>query len=578
MPTASSAPQKGAWSRAMSAPGTANRLLLLGAVLQVLFFILYLINGDVHVDEAMLVLNARSLARSGTDIFGEKLPVYFDTWLYGGQSSLATYLTALFIRLFGNHLWIARLPLALTSLAGLFALKGLVRLLFPNQFMLQNIILLLGAVEPWRLYQSAWVLDCAYLPFMLIFALYFLVHAVEKPKARLLFYALSMACFALGLYAYMAAAILIPVLLVILYLSLLIQKKMQFRYALWSVAVLLVCALPFLLLGLVQMGVLQDCSFLGFSVSAMDGYTRGNSTTIFGAHTPSACIGAAFSNLGGVLYNCLVPDLMLLQSARYPGLSGNVSNYPFAHTVGGLLALAGLLLFLWPKKHRKPETDFAKSPTARLVIGSLLGTFLVYAMVVNYASNAMYRYAGFYMLLHILEAFGVCWLLQTFSSPVLPRILTGLVVVSLALTGFAFGNFATHNSALYGKSFAQALAAARDSGAQEILFVDSTDPYFRERESVFLRFYADDKIEQMTPLEPELRARGGVSAGNPDIAPRLRSITKDGRWRYVEVQESKDLTQACYIFFGTVPKLDAAQQKLYTVKNYNNFCVTLIRK
>ena len=93
----------------------------------------------------------------------------------------------------------------------------------------------------------------------------------------------------------------------------------------------------------------------------------------------------------------------------------------------------------------------------------------------------------------------------------MPRLLAGLAVVSLALTGFAFGNFATHNSALYGKSFEQALTAARDSGSSEILLVDSQDPYFRERESVFLRFYADDKIDQMTPLEPELRARGGLS-------------------------------------------------------------------
>ena len=79
MQTASSAPRKGALTRALSAPGTANGLILLGAVLQVLFFILYLINGDVHVDEAMLVLNARSLAREGTDIFGQRMPVYFDT-------------------------------------------------------------------------------------------------------------------------------------------------------------------------------------------------------------------------------------------------------------------------------------------------------------------------------------------------------------------------------------------------------------------------------------------------------------------------------------------------------------------
>ena len=173
-------------TRALSAPGTANGLILLGAVLQVLFFILYLINGDVHVDEAMLVLNARSLAREGTDIFGQRMPVYFDTWLYGGQSSLATYLAAVFIRLFGNQIWIARLPLALTAFASLFALKGLTRLLFPGQYTVQNTVLLLSIIEPWRLYQSAWTLDCATCLCAAVCPV-LLVHAVEKPKARLLF-------------------------------------------------------------------------------------------------------------------------------------------------------------------------------------------------------------------------------------------------------------------------------------------------------------------------------------------------------------------------------------------------------
>lgn len=73
---------------------------------------------------------------------------------------------------------------------------------------------------------------------------------------------------------------------------------MKFRYALWSVAVLAVCALPFLLLGLVQAGLLKDCNFLGLSITAMDSYARDNSTTIFGtAGFVYAVFQRAFSNL-----------------------------------------------------------------------------------------------------------------------------------------------------------------------------------------------------------------------------------------------------------------------------------------
>ena len=96
MQTASSAPRKGALTRALSAPGTANGLILLGAVLQVLFFILYLINGDVHVDEAMLVLNARSLAREGTDIFGQRMPAASPPWPPTWQRRLSACLATKF--------------------------------------------------------------------------------------------------------------------------------------------------------------------------------------------------------------------------------------------------------------------------------------------------------------------------------------------------------------------------------------------------------------------------------------------------------------------------------------------------
>ena len=51
-------------------------------------------------------------------------------------------------------------------------------------------------------------------------------------------------------------------------------------------------------------------------------------------------------------------------------------------------------------------------------------------------------------------------------------------------------------------------------------------------------------------------------------------ILLSGRIRW----ENRDLTDDCYIFFGTVPQLDKTRQQEYAVKNYNDFCVTLVRK
>ena len=44
------------------------------------------------------------------------------------------------------------------------------------------------------------------------------------------------------------------------------------------------------------------------------------------------------------------------------------------------------------------------------------------------------------------------------------------------------------------------------------------------------------------------------------------------------MEENRDLTGDCYIFFGTVPQLDKTRQQEYAVKNYNDFCVTLVQK
>ena len=79
---------------------TKYRIMLLFAfILHIGVFIYFMVKKPINIDEAMTVLNANSLAKSGTDILGEKLPIYFDTWLHGGQSPFATYLVAIMIKL-----------------------------------------------------------------------------------------------------------------------------------------------------------------------------------------------------------------------------------------------------------------------------------------------------------------------------------------------------------------------------------------------------------------------------------------------------------------------------------------------
>ncbi len=72
--------------------------ILAGILLRIAFFMFYSKNGNIYCDEAMTILNARAIANNGTDIMGNAYPIYFATWLYGGQSGFATYIMAAFIK------------------------------------------------------------------------------------------------------------------------------------------------------------------------------------------------------------------------------------------------------------------------------------------------------------------------------------------------------------------------------------------------------------------------------------------------------------------------------------------------
>ena len=54
--------------------GAYKTMLLFAFILHIGVFIYFMVKKPVHIDEAMTVLNANSLAKSGTDILGEKLP------------------------------------------------------------------------------------------------------------------------------------------------------------------------------------------------------------------------------------------------------------------------------------------------------------------------------------------------------------------------------------------------------------------------------------------------------------------------------------------------------------------------
>lgn len=557
---------------------TAVWILLCGFLLQIGFFIAYQFIGDVHVDEAMLLLNARSLADNGTDILGEKAPIYFDTWLYGGQSPLATYLAALFIKIFGYKLWISRLPILICSMAGLVAIKGFSKELFPKNGFLQNIILLVSAIEPWRLFQGAWTLDCAYFPYMMLFGMYFLAKAANGTK-QILNLILSMIFFALGFYAYIASAMLIPIFLLIIFIMLLAKKKIKFSRAVLSAVVLLIVSLPFVLFGLVQTGIIGSVNLGGLSIEKMQYYARGDTSTIFGRMSDASTLfSQVWTNLSGAVFALIMPDNVTFNAFAYPSTGGIVSAYSYAHVVGGALAIVGFGLFCWMTNGKSKKSKCSKAgveDSSICFIRALITTFFIYSILVLYAQNAGYRYAAFYPLFHIFE--GIC-VYQIFSlsgeniRKAVKTFIPVCVVLSVALTSFTLGRFAQSSTPLYMKSFSEVMKIAEEKGCDKITFVDCDNAFYRERESVFIRFYQYDDLDEFQPLKTELLKRGALSGDNKPEA-RLINIKNNGSWCYDAIDSASDMTEDCYIFCDKSDVLENVDKNVYDVYNTGQYTI-----
>ena len=389
--------------------GAYKIMLLFAFILHIGVFIYFMINTPIHTDEVMTVLNANSLAKSGTDILGEKLPIYFDTWLYGGQSPFATYLVGVMIKLFGYSLFVTRVPMFVFSMLGLIAFYKFLKEVIPENETLINIAFCLACISPWHLYSSAFTLDCNFLPHIAMFGMYFLAKGINSTKSK--YFVFSMLFFGLGFYCYILSAIIIPVLLAVLFLILLIKKKVSFKNTIISVITIFIVAIPFILQGLVQFGIIENLNFLGFSISKMPYYNRA-------VESSSSFIENVISGFAFTIF----PDLVTINSCSF--------NYQ--NSFGGILLLLGIIYLIIT---RKKELSLAKI----IVISFSISACISFGFAYFY--SATYRFNIYNYIFILGTAFGI----QFISSAKIKNIgkitIIALIISSLAISGYSFAYY-----------------------------------------------------------------------------------------------------------------------------------------
>ena len=397
--------------------GAYKIMLLFAFVLHIGVFIYFMVKKPINIDEAMTVLNANSLAKSGTDILGEKLPIYFDTWLHGGQSPFATYLIAIMIKLFGYSLFLTRVPMFVFSMLGLIAFYKFLKEVIPENETLINIAFCLACISPWHLYTSAFTLDCNFLPHIAMFGMYFLAKGINSKKSK--YFVFSMLFFGLGFYCYILSAIIIPVLLAVLFLILLIKKKVSFKNTIISVITIFIVAIPFILQGLVQFGIIENLNFLGFSISKMPYYSRGSELKL----------NNILENLGEGIISLLFTDI-------YSFNAKGVNSFNFANSFGSVALLAGVITLILNKTRKR--NDFGIFLKA-VIISTLVSSAAVCSL--TFYATALYRYNIYNYIFIIISAYGIYSVSKLFKKPRFKEVTSLLVATSLIITTYCFAYY-----------------------------------------------------------------------------------------------------------------------------------------
>lgn len=362
-------------------------LLVFGVVIRTVYFFINLKLGGVDIDEAMLADNANSIVNNGTDILGNRYPIYFPTWLYGGQSPAATYMSALSVAVFGSNLFALRLPMLILSVFGFVCCIGIGHELFESGGRSELIFDGLCAVSPWMIFSGAYVLDCNCMGYNLMFALYFFIRAYKKNKMSL--YVLSMLFFSLCFYSYIASILFVPAFLAVLYLILLIKKRIGFKACAVSVASITVFSSAFIIFGLVLIKAIKPFELGFISFPDMEYYARNGS------------LSTEVSNFGRWAYNFLdVCKKLIFVDTSYiyvPKLS-----FQYTNLLGGIFALLGALSLTLKKIFRK-KTEYASLTVYVALAG--LAAFALYCISVN--GFVAYRYGIFSVILIILATIGI---------------------------------------------------------------------------------------------------------------------------------------------------------------------------
>ena len=208
----------------------------------------------------------------------------------------------------------------------------------------------------------------------------------------------------------------------VFYILLLKDRKINFWFALKSVLALAIFSLPFILYGLVNLGIINEMQFLGLNITKMEHFTRSSDLTLL---TDLPWKEKILTKLGELIFyfGCLCfPD--------YPGSGAKLVNkFQYTNFIGGLFLLLGVVHLLLKK-------DDSQYQSRKIVIATLISIIFYFFSIYLFAYYSLYRYFIYNYILYIPMGYGFHVITKKLKPQHIKIVLCLFLIISLVFFGF----------------------------------------------------------------------------------------------------------------------------------------------
>lgn len=210
------------------------------------FYKLGSIPNGLSADEVDMAYNAYSILKTQKDVYGEKLPLFFQA-LDDYKPGLVFYTTLPSIFLFGLNNFSVRLAPAIFGTLSIILLFVLTKTLYPKNKLLPFISVLTISFAPWHIALSRamiWYIELIFLYILFFTCFLFAQKEYLKTQTRLMTLTASAIFLSLTLYVYYAAIIYLPLILIAVVFIYRDFLRKNLKRSLVTLSILVILSLP----------------------------------------------------------------------------------------------------------------------------------------------------------------------------------------------------------------------------------------------------------------------------------------------------------------------------------------------